>query len=536
MHRLLTCVVAFGLALVQPLVAHAHFLWLSPAPSRPGVVEVHFSEDALEPEAKLLDRLVGVQATWRKDSQTANVVKVKRTERAWEVSVGESSGCVVARKDWGVLDKNGAKYKLTYYGKCLLGLDPAKQSSVPVESQRLDLAPAWKDGQPGVIAFWEGKPLAGAEVTVEPFQGEKASGKTDDTGRYGFATGPGVSSVRVKHVEPVAGEQDGKSFSEVRHYSSLVFALPEIHVDRALPIPEIPHAVTSFGAAVIGETVYVAGGHLGESHAYNSEDQSDELWSLDLAGDRQWKVAAKMPRLQGLAMVAHGGQLYRVGGFEARNTPDQPKDLHSLGGFARFNPVSGEWTELAGLPEGRSSLDAAVVGNDLYVVGGWKMSGKDSQPVWHDTVWKAELSRENVVWEPVPSPGFQRRAIAAAAHSGKLYVIGGMSSDNKTTRAVSVFDPGSGTWSAGPELIGEPMEAFGASAFAQQGRLYVTGLKGRVLRLSDDGASWEQVGQLDKGRFFHRLLPVGDDRLIVVGGSSRAGRVTTVEMLKLAGR
>ncbi len=237
-----------------------------------------------------------------------------------------------------------------------------------------------------MVAFWKGQPLAGAEVTVEPFAGEKVSGKTDDSGRFGFATGSGVSSVRVKHVEAVSGEAGGKSFSEVRHYSSMVFTLPEVRVDRAIVLPDVPHAVTSFGAAVIGETVYLAGGHLGESHEYNSADQSDELWSLDLAGDRQWKVAATMPKLQGLAMVAHGGKLYRVGGFEARNTPDQPKDLHSRADFARFDPVTRQWTELAPLPEGRSSLDAAVVGNDLYAVGGWKMSGKGTESVWHDTV------------------------------------------------------------------------------------------------------------------------------------------------------
>jgi N-acetylneuraminic acid mutarotase len=469
-------------------------------------------------------------------------VEVKRTDRAWEATVPEAAGCVVARKDWGILEKNGARYKLTYYAKCLLGLDPAKHPAAPIESQRLDLVPAWKDGQPGVVAFWMGKPLAGAEVTVEPFEGEKVVGKTDDSGRFGFATGPGVSSVRVKHVEAAAGEEGGKSYSEVRHYSSLVFAQPEARVDRAVVLPDVPHAVTSFGAAVIGDTVYLAGGHLGESHEYNNADQSDELWSLELgtksdsATNRSWKVVSKMPRLQGLAMVAHGGKLYRVGGFEARNTPEQPKDLHSLASFARFDPATNQWTDLAPLPEGRSSLDAAVVGNDLYVVGGWKMSGKGTESVWHDTVWKADLSKDTIAWQPVPSPGFQRRAITAAAHGGKLYVIGGMSSDNKVVPNVSIFDPSSGTWSEGPALTGDTMEAFGASAFAQHGRLYVTGLKGRVLRLSDDGGAWEQVGQLDKGRFFHRLLPMGDDRLIVVGGSSRAGRVTTVELLKVSGR
>ena len=38
--------------------------------------------------------------------------------------------------------------------------------------------------------------------------------------------------------------------------------------------------------------------------------------------------------------------------------------------FARFDPESNSWEDLPPLPEGRSSLDAAVVGDTLYVVGG----------------------------------------------------------------------------------------------------------------------------------------------------------------------
>lgn len=536
MKTWLTIMVAVAMNLTMPGLGWAHFLWLSPAPGKPAVVELHFSEDAAEPEAKFLERLAGIEAVWHKDSQTSEKLEVKKTDRALEVTAGEPAGCVVTTRKWGVLDKNGAKYKLMYYGKCLLGGEPSRWLTTPVAAQRLDLVPAWKDGQAGVVAYWNGQPLANAEVTVDPFTGESIKGMTSAEGRFEFPATTGLTSVRVKQVEAGAGEEDGKPFAETRHYASLVFSLPEARVDRSLALPELPFAVTSFGAAVIGNTVYVAGGHLGESHEYNRDDQSDELLSLDTTGDRQWKVVSKMPKLQGLAMVAHGGKLYRVGGFEARNAPDEPKDMHSLAQFARFDPATKTWTDLAPLPEGRSSLDAAVVGDELYVVGGWKMAGKDAKSVWHDTVWKANLTKEPIAWEAVPSPGFQRRAIAAAAYQGKLYVLGGMSSDNKVTQAVSVFDPKTGAWSEGPSLTGETMESFGASAFAQHGRLYVTGVKGRILRLSEDGRSWDEVGHLDKGRFFHRLLPLGDDRLVVVGGSSRAGRILSLELVRVAGQ
>jgi N-acetylneuraminic acid mutarotase len=541
----LALVAAVAMSLSAPGLSWAHFLWLSPAPGKPAVVELHFSEEAAEPEAKLLDRLTGIEAVWHKDSQTAEKLTAQRTDRAWEVKVGEPVGCVTTTRKWGVLDKNGPKlkngerFKLMYYGKCLLGGEPSRWLTTPVAAQRLDLVPAWKDGQAGVVAYWDGQPLANAEVTVDPFTGESVKGMTSAEGRFEFPATTGLTSVRVKQVEASAGEEDGQKFSETRHYASLVFTQSEARVDRSQVLPELPFAVTSFGAAVIGETVYVAGGHLGESHEYNREDQSDELLALNtsagVGGDQKWQVVAKMPRLQGLAMVAHRGQLYRVGGFEARNAPDEPQEMHSLASFARFDPATKMWTDLAPLPEGRSSLDAAVVGDELYVVGGWKMAGKDAKSVWHDTVWKANLTKAPIAWEAVPSPGFQRRAITAAAFQDKLYVIGGMSSDNKVTQAVSLFDSKTGAWSAGPSLPGETMEAFGASAFAQHGHLYVTGVKGRILRLSEDGTKWDEVGHLDKGRFFHRLLPLGEDRLVVVGGSSRSERILSLELVRVVG-
>ena len=108
--------------------------------------------------------------------------------------------------------------------------------------------------------------------------------------------------------------------------------------------------------------------------------------------------------------------------------------------------------------------------------------------------------------------------------------------DNKVTQAVSLFDPQTNTWSDGPQLTGDTMEAFGASAFAQGDHLYVTGVKGRILRLSDNGQAWDEVGRMEQGRFFHRLLPLGDDRLIIVGGSSRSGRILSLELLRVAAK
>lgn len=294
--------------------------------------------------------------------------------------------------------------------------------------------------------------------------------------------------------------------------------------------PDLPYGLTSFGAAIVGDDLYVYGGHKGEAHSYSFEEQSGTLLHLNLASDGTWSEVSKGPRLQGLAMVAHGGKLYRVGGFSALNKEGEDRNLVSQDSAACFDPKTKTWKELPALPEPRSSHDAAVLGDKLYVAGGWALQGK-KESQWHDTAYVLDLTAEQPQWEPLPKPNFQRRALSLAAHNGKIYAIGGMESNNKPSLRVDIFDPKTGEWSEGPSLQGEGMEGFGNSAFAVNGRLYVSTIKGRLQRLSEDGKSWEVINELADARFFHRMLPYQGQLLMVGGANMGTGKFTNLDLV-----
>src|SRR5947207_391623 len=103
-------------------------------------------------------------------------------------------------------------------------------------------------------------------------------------------------------------------------------------------LPDLPQAITSFGAAILGDGLYVYGGHFGAAHHYSQEGQSGKLLRLDVKQPDGWQELAGGPRLQGLAMVAHGGKLYRAGGFIARNAKEAEQDLWSVEDFASYDP------------------------------------------------------------------------------------------------------------------------------------------------------------------------------------------------------
>jgi len=302
---------------------------------------------------------------------------------------------------------------------------------------------------------------------------------------------------------------------------------------KQVDYPVIPELVTSFGAAISDDVLYVYGGHTGEAHSYYQEAQANTLRRLNLRQPSQWESVGRGHGLQGLAMVAHGGKLYRIGGFRAKNKKGEEQSLWSQANVSCFDPKTKKWTELPPLPEPRSSFDAAVLGDKIYVVGGWSMQG-DQESTWHKTAYMLDLGRKGATWEPLETSPFQRRALSVAAHQGKIYAIGGMQPKGGPTTRVDVFDTDKNVWSKGPSLIGKGMDGFGSSAFAIGGRLYVSTYSGDLQRLAVDGKSWEVVRKLPTARFFHRMLPFSKDALLMVGGANMSsGKFEEIEVISV---
>jgi len=192
--------------------------------------------------------------------------------------------------------------------------------------------------------------------------------------------------------------------------------------------------------------------------------------------------------------------------------------LQSQRETALYTPSTDSWTALAPLPEVRSSFDAAVLGDHVYVFGGWNLDGQADSGQWLETAWSLDLSDSDAVWKPLAKQPFRRRVISVAAHNGKLFVIGGVTPEGPTTD-VDLYDPALDCWTQAEPLPGVGMSEFGSSSFATGGTLYVSTLDGFVHRWSNSANDWETIAKCDPARFFHRMVPIGGSRLLVIGGS-----------------
>jgi len=196
----------------------------------------------------------------------------------------------------------------------------------------------------------------------------------------------------------------------------------------------------------------------------------------------------------------------------------------------RFNPHAKLWENYPSLPEIRSSHDAVVLGDKLYIAGGWQLAGGTNKAVWPQTALVLDLSKPEAGWKEFAQP-IQRRALALAAMGTRIYCIGGMDSNDKPTLAVDVFDTATGVWSKGPDLPPGPVKGFACSAIAQNGRIYANTFKGDLLRLSKDGNSWELVGKLESRRMAHRIVTAGKTQIIALGGKDGEDKRPELELL-----
>ena len=343
--------------------------------------------------------------------------------RRWDWTRGEATyrvnllepcpGVVDGECDLGVMSRSGATFRLVYTARAQLGAASAQQAEAP-DHLRMRIA-AQPGRAPIVVVSFRGKPAGGAVVKAFPDEGEPVELKADAQGRLEYRpAAEGRAGLLAKWTEKASGERNGKAYDEVRYYATLTVVPAEVTAatvsSTAAPFAALPQAVNSFGGAVLGDWLYVYGGHTGKTHKYSRETVSKHFRRLNLRDRVTWEELPCGPPLQGVTLMSHGGRLYRIGGMAPHNPPGQPSDLVWIADFARFDPESKTWTGLPPLPTPRSTHDSVVVGDRIYVIGGWSMNGGDSTSAeFLDTALVFDLARAGAGWEscrlPVPPPG-----------------------------------------------------------------------------------------------------------------------------------
>ncbi len=258
---------------------------------------------------------------------------------------------------------------------------------------------------------------------------------------------------------------------------------------------------------------------------------SGQFARLKLPGGTNWEKLPEGPALQGMNLAAYQGKIYRIGGMAPRNKPGEAAANFSIAECARFDPSTMQWESLPPLPQPRSSHDIVVIGSKLIVVGGWVLKG-ESDAEWPDSLELLDLADAKLEWKSAKQP-FKRRALIAAAYSGKMYTVGGFDEDSKISHDVAIYDPQADAWSKGPDLPGDEMAGFAPAACVHDRSLYVSIGDGTLYRLTDAGRIWKKVGNATP-RLAHRIASDGEE-ILVIGGAAKGRNSDLVEAAAVGG-
>ncbi|MEM7454628.1 MAG: kelch repeat-containing protein [Planctomycetota bacterium] len=531
-------------------ISHAHFVWVY---GEDGKIMVVFGEGTYPDQAEFLGGIAGMSAYGMKDGQRVELefARIEDGDEGWfEIDQVDAGHVIDIACPYGVFSRGPSAMFLDYSARYI---DMREVPSPGHASELgLDLLPVMVDGRLTIQAIFDGQPAKGIEILVEEFPDEELETTTDESGAANlFSSGRYI--IRGKHVVAESGEHEGQAYDEKRYYCTLVLDVPGSAVlqaqseEAATTAPEgteagasieqlntsfdeFPRGMTSFGAAVMGDHIYVMGGKEGRAHSYASSYQNRDVYALNLESG-EWETIGECRGLQGLAVVAHGEKLYRIGGLEARNAEGEEHDLHSVADFVEFDPSTGEWRDLPSLPEGRSSFDACVAGDTIYVVGGWTMKGAE-EASWCSTALTFDLDNPEAGWTAFEAP-FRTRALAVRSLNGQVFAVGGIEEEGGPTSAVHVFDIEGRQWSEMADVpSGRGMKAFGCSAAVVNNELLVSVYDGAIYQL--DGENWAHSHQMDDGRFFHQMLPIEGGSFAMVGGAHMdVGKFHEVDVYRL---
>lgn len=237
-----------------------------------------------------------------------------------------------------------------------------------------------------------------------------------------------------------------------------------------------------------------------------------------------WQQAKPAPtaRTEVTAAVL-GGEIYVIGGFAPLRFGNLLK-LSVSDAVEVYHPARDRWRMAALLPKALHHAASVSTGERLFVVGGFTPS---LTSVWNpvNTVFEY-LPADNRWVERRPMPT-ARGALAAAVLDGKIYALGGYDGQ-RSLPVVEVYDPATDTWQATASLS-TPRDHL--AAVAVDGRVYAIG--GRVdldyqrnLAVTEayDPASgrWREVSPLPTPRS-GIAAAVLEGMILVLGGESGAG-------------
>ena len=152
-----------------------------------------------------------------------------------------------------------------------------------------------------------------------------------------------------------------------------------------------------------------------------------------------WTSGAAMPTaVSSAAAAVLKNEIYVVGGSNA---------TENVADVQIYNPATNAWSTGPSYPAAIAGASSAVVENVLYVFGGSPGGGTPSNAVWgynpKTKTWTAKADMPTARWDTT-----------AVVEKNIVYVIGGVTSDSDFVATVESYNPATNTWTEEAPTLG----------------------------------------------------------------------------------
>ncbi|MBB5362794.1 Kelch repeat-containing protein [Deinococcus humi] len=216
--------------------------------------------------------------------------------------------------------------------------------------------------------------------------------------------------------------------------------------DRWTRLGDIPNFVTHAGVAVDGQSVYLAGGFLGD----HPGPETNAVWQYDVAGDT-WTPLPGLPMGRGAgALVRLGRELHFFGGVD-RDASGRYLSDHADHWVLNLDGTDS-WRTAAPMPNPRNHLAGAAMNGLIYAIGGQHLGDEANGNQTEVDVYDPTTDSWQAV-SPLPIP-LGHITSSTFGWRGRIIVAAGVTVGERESAQVFAYDPATDTWSTLPALPG----------------------------------------------------------------------------------
>ena len=250
--------------------------------------------------------------------------------------------------------------------------------------------------------------------------------KTDGAWKSGFtlshAIGYGVSINTAKGIACIGGSDSDRNYADCFF---IAWRDGRIVIE---PLPSLPKPCANACGALVGDTIYVAGG----IETPTATAAMKAFWKLDLtAKESRWEELEPWPGPERMLSVAGslGGSFYLFGGARLKPGADGKPVREFLRDAYRFTPGKG-WKRIADMPRSAVAAPSPAIadGSRLLIVSGDDGAKVDFQPVREHPGFPRDVlayDTERDAWTVVGDAPFSRATVPVVEWRGRFVIPNG---------------------------------------------------------------------------------------------------------------